>query len=178
MAQRHDEPKDHFPCLGPGPLVEAGEEADEKGAGHKQECRLAHEARQAESPLHDWFFEDGRFRGRRVEAGHGASSLAEVMESRKGACLALASVYLVMAEQIGVEAVPVATPRHVFIRETTDAGTRNVELLEGSSSDGAVNLSGALHQSIVTDSAKESIDDARRPPTPPCQLIRTTRAQA
>ena len=53
-----------------------------------------------------------------------------VLQSRHSPCLPLVAIYLALAERTGVRAVPIATPRHVFIRETGVGSPHNVELLD------------------------------------------------
>ena len=58
------------------------------------------------------------------------TSVAAVLENRRGTCMGLAIVYLAMAERLGLAAHAVPTPVHLFIRVQLEEGPRNVELLE------------------------------------------------
>ena len=58
------------------------------------------------------------------------TSVAAVLNNRRGTCMGLAIVYLAMAERLGLSAHAVPTPVHLFIRVQLEDGTRNVELLE------------------------------------------------
>lgn len=91
---------------------------------------LADEADRSGQPLRVWFFREGRFGGSRTRLDDRPSSITAVVNSRRGPCLSLASTYLALAERLGAGSLPVATPRHVFIRETHGGQVRNVELLE------------------------------------------------
>jgi tetratricopeptide (TPR) repeat protein len=97
-----------------------------------QELRgLASQAGASALPLRQWFFEEAHFVGERVSPASLASgSLLESIQSRRGPCLALAATYVALAEQTRGAAVPVATPRHVFVRESGNDRAVNVELLE------------------------------------------------
>jgi len=58
------------------------------------------------------------------------TSVAAVLENRRGTCMGLAIVYLALAERLGLSAHAVATPVHLFMRVELPDGPRNVELLE------------------------------------------------
>jgi len=58
------------------------------------------------------------------------TSVAAVLENRRGTCMGLAIVYVAMAERLGLAAHAVPTPVHLFIRVQLEDGPRNVELLE------------------------------------------------
>ncbi|MFQ5719724.1 MAG: transglutaminase family protein [Acidobacteriota bacterium] len=91
---------------------------------------LATSARRSGVPLRLWFFGAGRFTGERTPDTARRRELLDVVENRRGACLALASVYLLLADDLGEDATAVATPRHVFIRQRINGRLQNVELLE------------------------------------------------
>ncbi|MFQ5768797.1 MAG: transglutaminase family protein [Acidobacteriota bacterium] len=93
--------------------------------------RWTFQARRSGKDLSEWFFQEARFRGTGQPGGVSlADDLDLVLTNRSGACLSLASVYLALGERLGVRVWPVATPRHVFIREEINGRLRNVELLE------------------------------------------------
>ena len=59
------------------------------------------------------------------------TSIASVLQNRRGTCVGLAIVYLSLARTLGLEARAVATPVHVFVRVTLNGQSRNLELTEG-----------------------------------------------
>jgi hypothetical protein len=71
---------------------------------------------------------------RSVDAGEdlGLSLPARVLRERKGSCVGLALLLMVLAERTGVEARPVFLPGHIFVRlQSGPSSWRNVELLRG-----------------------------------------------
>jgi hypothetical protein len=54
--------------------------------------------------------------------------LSDVLDSRRGNCLGLTALYLVLAERVGAPADAVRVPGHVFVR-TRESPPRNLELL-------------------------------------------------
>ena len=112
-------------------FVEATEGPQAAAALWQQLDQLAKEAERSGQPLHVWFFREGGFVGVRALSYDQTSSLTDIVSNRRGPCLSLASAYLALAERLGADSSPVATPRHVFIRETHGGQLRNVELLEG-----------------------------------------------
>ena len=58
------------------------------------------------------------------------TSVAAVLDNRRGTCMGLAIIYLAMAERLGLSAHAVPTPVHLFIRVQLEDSPRNVELLE------------------------------------------------
>jgi tetratricopeptide (TPR) repeat protein len=54
--------------------------------------------------------------------------LSDVLGSRRGNCLGLTALYLVLAERVGAPADAVRVPGHVFVR-TRESPPRNLELL-------------------------------------------------
>jgi len=58
------------------------------------------------------------------------TSVAAVLENRRGTCMGLAVIYLLLAERLGLSVHAVPTPVHLFIRVQLEGGPRNVELLE------------------------------------------------
>lgn len=54
--------------------------------------------------------------------------LSDVLAARRGNCLGLASLYLVLAERVGAPADALRVPGHVFVR-TRESPPRNLELL-------------------------------------------------
>lgn len=112
-------------------LVRLEDGRDGLGQLEAELAALAREARDSGQPLRDWFFEEARFAGTSVGVPSAdPPSALEGLRGRKGPCLVLAGIYLSLAERLGVPAVPVATPRHVFIREQGAHGAHNIELLE------------------------------------------------
>ncbi|MGI0034423.1 MAG: tetratricopeptide repeat protein [Nitrososphaera sp.] len=59
------------------------------------------------------------------------SSIAAVLENRRGTCVGLAIAYLSMARRLGLDAHAVGTPVHIFVRVRLFDRVRNVELMEG-----------------------------------------------
>jgi len=86
------------------------------------------------APAHfnQWFFKDAKFRGRRTpDDSSQQRSISKAIASRTATCLPLAATYMALAERIGLEATPIATPHHVFIRQKAAGDSLNIELLEG-----------------------------------------------
>jgi regulator of sirC expression with transglutaminase-like and TPR domain len=52
-----------------------------------------------------------------------------VLKRRRGYCVGLASVYLLLAKEVGLPVSPVAAPNHVFLRFDDGETRRNIELL-------------------------------------------------
>jgi len=80
--------------------------------------------------LNRHFFDPGGFAALQDLTTVENTSVAAVLENRRGTCLGLAIVYLAMAERLGLSAHAVPTPVHLFIRVQLEDGSRNVELLE------------------------------------------------
>jgi hypothetical protein len=55
--------------------------------------------------------------------------LPSVLRGRRGSCVGLGTLYLVLAERLGIEMRGVVVPGHFFVRVREGAGWRNVELL-------------------------------------------------
>jgi regulator of sirC expression with transglutaminase-like and TPR domain len=77
------------------------------------------------------FFGPAGFTGISDTAAPEGSSIAAVLENRRGTCVGLAIVYLAMAQRLGLDAHAAATPVHLFVRVRLPDGVRNVELMEG-----------------------------------------------
>jgi tetratricopeptide (TPR) repeat protein len=91
-------------------------------------------ADQASAPLrfNRWFFTQANFRGRTTPDDTSQQVvISDAIASRSATCLPLAATYMALAERIEIEATPIATPHHVFIRQKTTGGSLNIELLEG-----------------------------------------------
>jgi regulator of sirC expression with transglutaminase-like and TPR domain len=83
------------------------------------------------SALYAHFFGRAGFTAISDSAAPEGSSIAAVLENRRGTCVGLAIVYLAMAQRLGLDAHAVATPVHLFVRVRLPEGVRNVELMEG-----------------------------------------------
>jgi regulator of sirC expression with transglutaminase-like and TPR domain len=82
--------------------------------------------------LNTHFFGPAGFSSLTDSAAPEGSSIAAVLENRRGTCVGLAIVYLAMAQRLGLDAHAVATPVHLFVRvRLPDGSVRNVELMEG-----------------------------------------------
>lgn len=82
-------------------------------------------------PLKTWFFQDAGFAGVSLTGSPATQKpVLQVLQERRGACVVLTAVYLTLAERVGVNAIPMATPRHVFVRQQEGGQSMNVELLE------------------------------------------------
>ena len=93
--------------------------------------RLEQDLRTSGKLLTSWFFDEAGFSGIAVSAeAADVPTATETLRTRRGSCLPLVAIYVSLVERTGIHAVPVATPRHVFIRESGAGGPRNVELLE------------------------------------------------
>ncbi len=68
--------------------------------------------------------------------------LPSVVAGRRGSCVGLGTLYLVLAEQLGLPLDGILVPGHFFVRARTAAGVRNVELLR----DGNVTDDDFYHQ--------------------------------
>jgi len=64
-----------------------------------------------------------------TETDLGFVLLPNVLRSRRGSCVGLASVYLALTEALGVEARGVMMPGHFFVRVQARGQAENVELL-------------------------------------------------
>jgi len=53
-----------------------------------------------------------------------------VLAGKRGHCVGLATLYLILAEELGLPIYAVATPKHVFLRWDDGHVRRNVELLQ------------------------------------------------
>ena len=80
--------------------------------------------------LNRHFFDDDGFAALQDLNTIENTSVAAVLENRRGTCMGLAIVYVAMAERLGLSARAVPTPVHLFIRVQLEDGLRNVELLE------------------------------------------------
>lgn len=87
--------------------------------------------RESGVPLQTWFFQDAGFAGVAVTGNPSDhTTVLQALQERRGVCVALTAVYLSLAERTGIETVPVATPRHVYVRQRDGARLVNIELLE------------------------------------------------
>ncbi len=77
-----------------------------------------------------FFFEEAGFDGEADLAQPDGLLLHRVLERRRGTCVGLAQVYLILAERLGLPVRAAATPAHLFARWTEGDGRVNVELLE------------------------------------------------
>lgn len=55
--------------------------------------------------------------------------LPSAIRARRGSCVGLGTLYLALAEQLGIEMRGVVVPGHFFVRVRNGSGWRNVELL-------------------------------------------------
>ncbi len=63
-------------------------------------------------------------------AGPENTSVAVMLENRRGTCVGLAIAYLALVRRVGLDAHAVATPVHVFVRVHVGNAVHNVELTE------------------------------------------------
>jgi regulator of sirC expression with transglutaminase-like and TPR domain len=75
--------------------------------------------------LNHLVFEELGFQREIEDDSIGFMLLPYVVKHKKGSCLGLAGLYLVMAERLGLDVRGVLAPRHFFLRH----GRRNIELL-------------------------------------------------
>ncbi len=80
--------------------------------------------------LNQFFFEEEGFQPNHDLDTADHLLLGRVLLGRKGHCVGLATVYLVLAEEMGLPIHAVATPRHVFLRWDDGKFRRNIELFQ------------------------------------------------
>lgn len=79
--------------------------------------------------LADFLFEQKGYTREVVDDDLQFMLLPWVLEHRRGSCLGLAGVFLVMARELGIEAQGVLVPGHFFLRSEGESGHVNFELL-------------------------------------------------
>jgi regulator of sirC expression with transglutaminase-like and TPR domain len=80
--------------------------------------------------LNDFFFETERFQASYELDAPESLLLNGVLARRKGHCVGLATVYLILAEELGLPIHAVATPKHMFLRWDDGKFRRNIELFQ------------------------------------------------
>jgi tetratricopeptide (TPR) repeat protein len=93
---------------------------------------LAGASRPAETVdhLNEFFFRKHKFQVTNDLTTSAHLLPAEVIENRKGYCVGLGAVYLILAEELNLPIHAVATPKHVFLRWDDGSYRRNIELFE------------------------------------------------
>lgn len=80
--------------------------------------------------LNHFFFEEAGFHPNYDLTSPDHLLVAGVLAGKKGHCVGLASVYLILAEELDLPVHAVATPKHVFLRWDDGAFRRNIELFQ------------------------------------------------
>ncbi len=75
-------------------------------------------------------FEEEAYRREVDDKGLRYTLLPTVLDGRKGGCLGLSALYLVLGERLGIPLRGVLVPGHFFVRYVGRGGRRNVELLK------------------------------------------------
>ncbi len=87
--------------------------------------------RQAIAALAQFLFKEESFRRELTDKGLQTSLLPWVLQQRRGSCLGLAGLYLVLAEALGLPLQGALLPGHFFLRYQASDGKRlNIELLK------------------------------------------------
>jgi tetratricopeptide (TPR) repeat protein len=81
--------------------------------------------------LNDYFYQTGKF-----QVSYDLSSAdhllpGPVLAGKKGYCVGLATIYLILAEELNLPIHAVSTPQHVFPRWDDGKFRRNIELFQG-----------------------------------------------
>jgi regulator of sirC expression with transglutaminase-like and TPR domain len=77
-----------------------------------------------------FFFRETGFAGEQDRNEIAGTVLSHVLTRRRGTCVGLAQVYMILAERLGLPLVAAATPAHLFVRWIDRERRINVELLE------------------------------------------------
>jgi len=99
--------------------------------------------------LNQYFFEEQGFQSDRSRLFEGTLEglvLDRVLTSRKGNCLSLSLVYLMVARELDLDVRAVVVPRHMFVRFVDGEEHRNIE-----TTDRGANKSDAYYQSFFTN---------------------------
>jgi len=81
--------------------------------------------------LNGYFFHDLGFRSDEGLEGEANLLPGPVIDNRRGYCVGLAVVYILLARQLDLPITAVATPSHIFVRYQTSGARINIELLNG-----------------------------------------------
>lgn len=106
-----------------GKLLELTESARSAAEG-AQSVRLHRER------FNRFFFIEAGFRPEAEQGSPDGLLLHRVLERRRGTCVGLAQVYLILAERLGLPVVAAATPAHLIARWVDGEARINTELLE------------------------------------------------
>lgn len=80
--------------------------------------------------LNRLFFDEEGFRATQDLSSAGHLLLSEVLKGKKGYCVGLALVYLILAEKLQLPIHGVSAPKHVFLRWDDGIVRRNIELFQ------------------------------------------------
>jgi regulator of sirC expression with transglutaminase-like and TPR domain len=116
-----------------GPLAASDERwcYDELGrlAAFAREAQQSRPSAPVTQVLRELLFDELGFVREVTETDLGFVLLPNVLRSRRGSCVGLASVYLALSEALGVVARGVLMPGHFYVRVQARGQTENVELL-------------------------------------------------
>jgi tetratricopeptide (TPR) repeat protein len=77
-----------------------------------------------------YFFTECGFAGDSGNNTPGDLCISQILETRRGSCLGLAVLYLILSERVGLPLYGVLLPGHIFLRYQHDAVAVNIEMLK------------------------------------------------